>query len=503
MNTPHDSANIDITRPSTGVVASAAPTESNASPNGNQTGTTGTERPKADTRDPSSAGGWQRTFASLTKHRYFRMLWLGTLGSFAAMQMQQVARGNLGYDLARDTSPELAATLLGLVSVSMALPMLLFSVVGGVAADRWSKRNIVITSQAVMCILAVAVAALVYLNQIAIWHLAVVGLVQGVAFAFNGPARQSLLPQLTGHADMSNGIALNNAGMSATRVAGPALAGMLIAVPFVGFGGVFLLIAACYVWALFLLLRIPANYRADDGETTADSRWKRNHRNGDQEGSPGEGIFSGFRYIKASPVLIMAMIMGTIPTLVAMPVATLLMPVFARHLLGDSYSSGLGLMFTASGVGALVGSFFIASLAGVKRQTGIQLIVGLVWGVSLCGLALAIQTASFPLVLVALAISGFAGSAFGVLNQTLVFASTDPALFGRIMGVYMMTFSLFPLASLPAGFVADMIGAPLTAAAAGIIVSVFIVAVAVLNPTFRKLETDTAASLNLGAGARE
>ncbi len=433
--------------------------------------------------------GFQRTFVSLANHRYFRFLWLGTLGSFGAMQMQQVARGNLGYELARNTSPELAATLLGVISVSMALPMLLFSLVGGMAADRWSKRNIVILSQATMAILAVAVAVLVYTNRIAIWHLVVVGVVQGTGFAFNGPARQSLLPQLTGQRDMSNAIALNNAGMSATRVAGPALAGMLIAVPLIGFGGVFLLIALCYVWALLLLFRIPSTYRAPDEDgISRNHHWRSHNGQAYEEAPAGFGIFSGFRYVRNSPVLIMAMITGIVPTMIAMPVATLLMPVFARALLGNGYSSGLGLMFTASGLGALIGSVGVASLGGVKRQTLMQLLVGLLWGVSLCGLAIAVGVGSFPLVLVALAVTGFAGSAYGVLNQTLVFAATDPSLFGRIMGVYMMTFSLFPLASLPAGFMADMIGAPLTAAGAGVVVAIFVLGVMLLNPTFRRLE---------------
>ncbi|MBI4213564.1 MAG: MFS transporter [Chloroflexi bacterium] len=469
--------------------ASASATETRTeAPNRNPPPAAVLEMIPPDARE--NRGNWRDMFASLAKHRYFRFLWIGTLGSFTAMQMQQVAKSNLGYELARETSPELAATLLGVVSVSMALPMLLFSMLGGVAADRWPKRNIVITSQALMCMLSLTVAALIFLDLINLWHLVVAGLVQGTAFAFNGPARQSLLPQLTGAQDMTNGIALNNAGMSATRVAGPALAGMLIAVPLVGFGGVFLVVAACYIWALVLLLRIPARYRADDAEDAAGGRWGRNYRS-DAETAAGEGIFSGFRYIKASPILLTAMIMGTVPMLFGMPIASLLMPVFARALLGDHYSAGLGLMFTAAGVGALAGSFYVASLGDVKRRALLQLIIGLLWGVSLCAIGLGVQIVSFPFVLVALAVSGFAGSAFGVLNQTLVFDATDPALFGRIMGVYMMSFSLFPLVSLPAGFAADQIGAPLTAAGSGVIVVAFILAVALLNPSFRKLETST------------
>ena len=454
----------------------------------------------ADNVHPGGNGLWRNMFAAFTRHRYFRLLWIGTLGSFTAMQMQQVAKSNLGYELARETSPELAATLLGVVSVSMALPMLLFSMVGGMAADRWPKRNIVITSQALMCLLSLTVAALIYLGLISLWHLVVAGLIQGSAFAFNGPARQSLLPQLTGARDMTNGIALNNAGMSATRVAGPALAGMLIAVPLVGFGGVFLVVAACYVWALVLLLRIPASYRADDAEDTSGRRWGQDDRS-DTERAAGEGILSGLRYIKASPLLLSAMVMGTVPVLFGMPVANLLMPVFARALLGESYSAGLGLMFAAAGVGALAGSFYVASLGEVERRSFLQLAIGLLWGISLCALGLGVQVASYPFVLLALIISGFAGSAYGVLNQTLVFDATEPALFGRIMGVYMMSFSLFPLVSLPAGFAADHIGPALTAAVAGMIVVAFILGMGLFNPSLRSMETSPARTRDLGSDA--
>ncbi|MSQ24596.1 MAG: MFS transporter [Chloroflexi bacterium] len=441
--------------------------------------------------DPEHVRRWQDMFASLANHHYFRLLWIGTLGSFAAMQMQQVARGNLAYELARVTAPELAATLLGVVSLSMAAPMLLFSVFGGLAADRWPKRNIVIASQSLMALLSIALAALIYLDLIALWHLVVAGLVQGTAFAFNGPARQSLLPQLTGAADMTNGIALNNAGMSATRVGGPALAGMLIALPLLGFAGVFMIIAACYVWALVLLLRIPAGYHADGDDESAEDRW--GHRSG-AEIAAGEGVLSGFRYMFASPVLRTAMLMGTIPVLVGMPVATLLMPVFARALLGDGYSAGLGLMFTAAGVGSLIGSFFVASLGRIQRRALLQMGIGFFWGVSLCILGLGVGLVSYPLTLVALAIAGFAGSAYGVLNQTLVFDATEPALFGRIMGIYMMSFSLFPVVSLPAGFVADRVGPAMAAVGAGGIVIAFVILMVLLNPSFGKLPANAAPS---------
>src|SRR5207237_797794 len=95
--------------------------------------------------------------------------------------------------------------------------------------------------------------------------------------------------------------------------------------------------------------------------------------------------------------------------------------------------------------------------------------------------------ASYPFTLAALAISGFAGSSYGVLNQTLVFDATEPALFGRVMGIYMMSFSLFPVFSLPAGFAADRFGPALTAIGAGVVVIGFIMLVSLFNPSFRTL----------------
>ena len=426
---------------------------------------------------------WPRVFTALGNHRYFRLLWLGTIASFAAMQMQQVARSYLAYELAGD------ATTLGIVSVSMALPMLLLSLVGGVAADRLPKRNIIIASQATMGVLAAAIAILIYLKVIAIWHLILVGLVQGAAFSFNMPARQSLIPQLVGPRDMQNAIAINTTGMNATGVVGPALAGMLIALPLVGLGGVFVLMTLCYALVVFFLFRIPPNYVVADYSAN-QQRW---HADGDaqwEEKQRGLAVFSGIQYIRSSPTLSTVMLLGFVPIALGMPIIFLLMPVFAKDVLGPDYSFGLGLMLTASGVGALIGSFFIAALDRLRRRALLQLIMGTAWGLSLIAFAVVALLGSFPAELVLLGAMGLASSAYMVLNQGLLFSVMEPALFGRVMGVYMMAFSVFPLVGLPGGALADRIGGPLTALGVGVLLTVFMAAFLIFNSRFRRMETE-------------
>src|SRR4051812_40798221 len=155
----------------------------------------------------------------------FRLLWLGMLPATFAFQMSTVAVGYAAFSLTG------SATTLGLVSLAQGFPMAGLTLVGGVAADRLPRRTTLIFTQSVLGLVALGLALLAVNGQLAVWHLVVASVLQGMAFAFNMPSRQALIATLVGPRLMRNAVALNNAGMNFSRIAGPSLAGAILASP--------------------------------------------------------------------------------------------------------------------------------------------------------------------------------------------------------------------------------------------------------------------------------
>ena len=190
----------------------------------------------------------------------FRLLWLSLLPGTLGMMMAVVAFGYVAYQLSGST------TALAVVNVGWGVPMVLLSPFAGVVADRFSRRTVLLVTQAVVGLTAVAACLLVTSGSVQVWQLMAVTFAQGTAFAFNMPARQALIAELVGPVDLPNALAINNAGLNFNRVAGPAIAGALLTLPAVGPGGVFALMAALYVVVLLALWRLP-----DSGKSGAQA----------------------------------------------------------------------------------------------------------------------------------------------------------------------------------------------------------------------------------------
>jgi MFS family permease len=408
-----------------------------------------------------------RTFAALGVRDY-RVMWLGMLAAFTAMQMQMIAQGYLAYALTG------SATVLGLVGMASGLPQLLLGLLGGVVADRVPKRRLLAVTQSTTGLLALITAVLVGTGWIEVWHLFVLGAAQGTVFAFNMPARQAFIPQIVGEAHLMNAIALNNAGMNFTRIFGPALAGLLIATPLVGLAGVFFLIAACYVWVVLSTVRIsvPGAPMPRSGGS-----------------SPLADLRDGVRYVGSDGTLLMLLVLSFVVTCLGMPYQTFL-PVFAGEKVLNIGAAGLGLLSTAVGVGALAGSLVVATLAGMRRRALVQLIMGAGFGVSLVAFGLTRVPAVALLVLVFV---GLTANFFMSLNNTMLMARAEPRYYGRVMSVYMLSWSAMPLASVPLGRSADVIGAPATVALAGAVIALVVGGIALFAPRYRRAETDLAA----------
>jgi len=382
------------------------------------------------------------------------------LFSYAALQMNILARGYLAYDL----SGPLA---LGYVSLARGLPMFVFSALGGVVADRVEKRKLLIYTQSGLAGLALVNAVLVAAGVIEVWQLAVLASLEGVVAAFNLPPRQAILPELVGRDQLTNALAINNAGMNLNRIFGPALAGILIGVPFFGLSGVFFLITVFYTVIVFTLFRLPVTpvaARAIKTGVITDIR-------------------AGWQHVFSRPLLLMLLLMAFILVLLGMPYQQFL-PVFAREVVHVG-ASGLGLMAAASGSGALMGSLAVAYLADYPRKALLQLGTGIGFGLAIVGFAL---SSSFALSLVFLLLVGMTGNSYLALNNTMIMMETSREFHGRVMSVYMVTWSLMPLSTMPLSIMIDSIGPSPTIAMAGAAIALLVACIALLRPEFRRTE---------------
>jgi MFS family permease len=381
----------------------------------------------------------------------FRLLWLSLLPGTLGMMMATVAFGFVAYQLSGST------IALAVVNLGWGVPMLVLSPAAGLVADRFPRRNVILATQAVIGVTAVGATVLVATGSAQIWHLVAITTLQGAAFAFNIPARQALIAEVVAPAALANAVATHNAGQNLNRIAGPAVAGALLAAPAVGPVGVFALMAALYAVVLLLLVRLPPTSVPRSGRA-----------------APHEPILrrlgAGFAFVAARPDLRRLMLLAFVPLLLGMPYQGLLPAVAARIF--DTGAAGLGALSAAAGVGALAGSLLVISFGRSHRLARFQLVSGVLFGVALAAFAL---VGRFVPALGLLALVGAASAAYTSVNNTLLMHHTPAAYHGRVMGVYMMSFAAMPLSALPAAWVAERAGLAPTLVGCGLLAGAAVV----------------------------
>jgi MFS family permease len=406
------------------------------------------------TKPASSQTNRLNTFQSL-KSRDFKFLWLGIIFMMAGMQMQSIARGYLVYDI---TS---SALLLGLVNVGFAVPMLILSLFGGVAADRINRKRLIQLCQALAAGASLAIAVSISLEVVTWVHLFIASSLHGIVFAFLVPARQALIPQLVDRDLLTNALALNAAAFSLMILLAPAFAGFLYSI--IGPAGVYYVVTAMEIVAVVC---------------TGLIRYKKNDIKKIKIFSE---IREGLSYILKNPLVIILIVIGLSFSLLVMPIR-MLMPIF----IVDIYHRGpdaLGLLFSAMGLGALVGSLVIASMGKWKRGL-ILLSGGIISGVSLILLAV------IPVYAAAAAILLFVGVGDSIrrsLNQALILEITEKQYQGRVISVYAMNFGFIPLGVLPASAIAEFFGVGAASATLGFVLIIVCFIILLTRKELRKI----------------
>ena len=402
---------------------------------------------------------WSRTFDSL-RERNYRLYWTAMLVSFFGLQMQAIAQSWLVYDMTGST------LALGWVNFGSGLPIVIFSVVGGVAADRMSKRHLLMGSQAGIGLLAVAVGMLVLMDVIQLWHVVASAFGIGVISAFNMPARQSIVNEIVGRERLMNALALNSSSMNLSRVAAPALGGVLIGA--IGVANLYFAKAVAYAIFIIAMSVLVLPHRPP---ARANS-------------SAVEEMKVGLRYVRGEPIMMTLVLMGLISVLFGASYQ-MLMPAFAKDVLHRG-ASGLGLLMGAVGVGALIGALTVAYLGDFQRKGLLLIAEGAGFGLVLLAFAGVSWLGLFHVTLGVLVLVGFFSTGFMAINNTLLQMLATDEMRGRVMGVYMTTFGLQSVAVLPLGAAADQIGAP---AAVAIFAGLFLLALALIVARRREVAT--------------
>ncbi len=369
--------------------------------------------------------------------RDYRYLWISSAFAFASMQMQQVARGLLAWDL----TGEYAA--IGWVVLSFGAPMVIFGLVGGSLADRFDKRNLVLVTQVACSILMFITAVLVATHTITIWQLVIIGVLQGTFFAFGMPARTPLMAEVVGEENVMSAIAMANAAMNMTRLIGPALAGLLIGVWGMEFA--YWAQSAMYAFAAVTLLFVPAGRNARTRTSLVS-----------EVSTVFVEIAGGLAYVARDRQLRLLIGMLLVVSILANPYVMLLAGYVQRDL--NAGLSAYGYLNSIAGIGALVSSVGIATVTEYDRKPLIQWTCGVLSGVGLILLTLASRSFGLPGTAVAVVLLGFSVTAYQTLNNTMLMNTSRPEYYGRVMSMNMVAFNMMPLMTAPMGALADHIG---------------------------------------------
>ena len=423
--------------------------------------------PSVPGRPPGSSRFSIRTFDSLSVVP-FRWFLLAMLGQFSAMNMQQLARGYLVFELTGSFSA------LGLMSLANAIPMFVFSPWGGVLADRMSRKLVLQVGQALNAGIAGSIAVLLFLGVLRFEHLMASAAVQGFVWALMMPARQAMIPDVVGEERLMNAVALNTAGMNVMRLAAPGIGGLLIAA--VGAEWAYVFMTGGFLLAVVALWPVPGKARSLTPIARAGDRPRR--------GATRESfsdLAEGIRYIRAHPNVLAILGVNFAIVLFSMPYMMLL-PGFVAEVL-DGGPDKLGLLMTITGAGSVVGSLAIASMPS-RRRGLVLLLSSVLLGVALIGFSV---STSFIVTAVLMVFIGLGQTGRMSLSNVLLQAYVEDQYRGRVMSVYMMEFGIVSFGVFGVGILAALIGVQWAIGATAVALTITSL-VALLYPRIRDLD---------------
>ncbi|KAF0108568.1 MAG: major facilitator superfamily protein [Anaerolineaceae bacterium] len=392
-------------------------------------------------------------------NRRYVALWLGLLISISGSQMQVAA---IHWHI-RTLTGEPNPLALGGIGLARILPIIVFSFIGGPLADTFNRRRILFVTQTVMALTALALAALTYTGGITIWWIYALTALQAAAVAFDGPARQAMIPNIVAAEDLPSAFSMSSIAMNAGSIVGPALAGIVIAT--LGQGYTYLFNAISFlavIIALFVIGRVPQ----------------------DAHKAPGVNLKAaadGVRFIFSKPIILSTMLMDFVATFFAS--ANTMMPIVAKDILKVG-EIGYGWLSSAQAVGSVAAGLVVSQIPKLRRQgpkfLGAVVVFGLatilfgtshLFGVdrTLLNLTGSPITVAFLVAFAALVLMGAADAVSTIIRNTIRQLNTPDHIRGRMTAVNQIFFQGGPqLGEVEAGIVASLFGVPFAIVSGGI-----------------------------------
>lgn len=417
-----------------------------------------------------------QTFRAL-RYRNFRLLWISLVVSSVGTWLQIVAQSLLVLKITHN-SP----IALGIVSLAQAASFFLFAFIGGSIADRSDKRRFLLITQSLSMVLAFLLGLLTLTGVIQVWMIVLLAFCSGTVLSFDQPARSSLVPVLVPREDLMNAVTLQSVVFTGAAFIGPTIAAITLALfstagqrfgvggDLVGYAGDFFLNGISFLGVLFVLyiLRIPS-------EAAQESR--------DRRGPMLESIRESLRFV-GKDLALPWVLSGYAALLFFGPSTSLILPIFATQIL-HLQPFQLGLLFSASGLGVILGALLVASLGDFKHKGLLLLVSFLIWAASLILFGI---SKNFWLSMLMLIILGIGQNGVGSSTITLMQTRVPAYMRGRIMSLNTLCImGVRPLGDFPASSLISLVGGPVTVVICASIVGLYSLYLLVAKPTIRSL----------------
>jgi MFS family permease len=396
-------------------------------------------------------------------HRNYRVFWIGAFLSNVGTWMQAVAQGWLVLQIT-DSS-----LWLGVDGFMATAPGFFLTLAGGVFADLVDRRRLLLYTQVVAGLAAIALATLVWTNHINVWLILGFSLVTGCCMALAGPSYQAMTFDLVGREDLANAVALNSSQFQLSRVIGPVFAGLGFTL--FGLAGCFFLNGLSFVAVVMALHMVHFKETTKYAHSVKDRRalW--------------QDLIAGFHYVRNRPRVFSLLSISAITSLFGAPYLTLI-PVFARDIFHLG-ASGLAWMMGVAGAGAFCGALFLAYLGDFKRKGWSVLGGAFGFGVFLIAFA---QATRLVWSLTFLFGVGFTIVTAIAVSNTLLQQLVTDEMRGRVMSMFILSFiGAMPIGNLLAGAVSHRYGAPFALAAGGVCIIIYVTVVAIKNRRLREM----------------
>ncbi|MCX6168931.1 MAG: MFS transporter [Ignavibacteriales bacterium] len=400
---------------------------------------------------------WQATFAGL-QHRNYRLWFIGQIISLFGSWMQMTAQAFFIFELTHSPA------FLGYVGFANGLPSWLFMLHGGVIADRFSRKKILIITQIIMMVLAFVLALLTFIHIVQPWHIIALTFLLGIANAFDAPARQAFVNELVPKKDLLNAIALNSMMFHSAAAIGPAVAGITYAV--LGPAWCFVINGISFLAVIYNLVKMkfePSTKKTMNKSVSRD-------------------LFDGLKYLKTQKQILLIMLIISFSTMFGLSIATLFPAWAVKVLHGDATTNGL--LQASRGVGAVLCSLVIASFSKYLSRGKV-----LVFGLSSLPIFMILFSFNSSFILSALILVGIGAGIIAVNNLAngLVQTLVTEEFRGRVMGVYSFSFFGFmPIGALWIGMLAEELTSPQAIMINAFILLIFTIIIWFLSPRLRK-----------------